>query len=78
MILDDIGAVSVREEVFADHCRRADDILSRSVWMDPRQTSYYRNKFGRVATNSPWKTIDYWRWIRRPNLNDYECAAIKL
>ena len=77
MILGEIGAVAVHKEVFDEHCRRADEILARSVWMDPRQKSYYRNDFGRVATNSPWKTIDYWRWIRRPDLCDYECAPSK-
>jgi 4-hydroxyacetophenone monooxygenase len=65
-------SVAVRPDVFDQYNDRADEILARSVWMDRRQKSYYRNDFGRVATNSPWKTIDYWRWIREPDMNDYE------
>jgi 4-hydroxyacetophenone monooxygenase len=72
MLLDGIASTSVRQTVFDEHNRTGDQILAQSVWMDPRQTSYYRNEHNRVATNSPWKTIDYWRWIRRPNLDDFE------
>jgi 4-hydroxyacetophenone monooxygenase len=67
-----LRSVSVRQDVYDAHNEKADEILARSIWMDQRQKSYYRNDFNRVATNSPWKTIDYWRWTRKANLGDYE------
>jgi 4-hydroxyacetophenone monooxygenase len=64
-------SVEPRRDVYDRFNRDADRILARSIWMDSRQKSYYTNRFGRVATNSPWKTIDYWRWLLQPNLSDY-------
>jgi len=40
--------------------------------MDSAQKSYYVNEFGRVATNGPWSTEEYWHAIRRPNTDDYK------
>lgn len=33
--------------------------------------TWYRNKRGRVTTNSPWRIIDYWNMTRTLNKDDY-------
>ena len=64
-------AMDVRREVYDAHQTRLDEILSHSIWMDPSQRSYYRNDFGRVATNTPWGSVEYWNSTRTPNFDDF-------
>jgi 4-hydroxyacetophenone monooxygenase len=67
-------AMDIKRDVFDEHQRKMDEILSHSIWMDQNQRSYYRNDFGRVATNTAWGTLDYWTWTRRPNLEEFEIS----
>ena len=64
-------AMDVQREVYDAHQTRLDEILSHSIWMDPSQRSYYRNDFGRVATNTPWGSVEYWNSTRTPNFDDF-------
>jgi 4-hydroxyacetophenone monooxygenase len=64
-------ALDVREEVHDAFNRRLDERLRTTIWTDPRQESYYRNAKGRVTTNSPWSLLDYWRFTRAPDPDDY-------
>jgi 4-hydroxyacetophenone monooxygenase len=64
-------SVDVKREVYEEHQEKMDEVLAHSIWTDPSQRSYYRNDFGRVATNTAWGTLDYWRWTRQPNLDDF-------
>ncbi|WP_116996498.1 flavin-containing monooxygenase [Desertimonas flava] len=64
-------SMEVRRDVFDDYNARLDEALSTKVWLDPRQTSYITNEHGRVTTNAPWKTHQYWQWTRRPDLDEY-------
>ncbi|MCB9756707.1 MAG: NAD(P)/FAD-dependent oxidoreductase [Myxococcales bacterium] len=63
--------MDVKREVFDEYNRRLDEHLRHKVWLDPRQESYYLNKRRRIITNAPWSTTEYWRWTRRPQLDDY-------
>lgn len=64
-------SLDVRAEVFEEYNRRLDDKLADKIWFDRRQRSYFLNEHGRVAVNAPWRTREYWRWTRRPDLDDY-------
>jgi 4-hydroxyacetophenone monooxygenase len=64
-------SLDVKREVYDEHQRKLDEVLAHSIWMTPEQRSYYRNDFGRVATNTPWRTLDYWKWTRRPDPADF-------
>jgi len=66
-----LAAVDVREDVNADYNRRVDAIHAGMVWSHPGMETYYRNRFGRVVTNIPWRFVDYWRMTREANLDDY-------
>jgi 4-hydroxyacetophenone monooxygenase len=72
MVERDVAAAEVTKAAYDDFNARLDERLSTSVWMDPAQTSYYVNEFGRVTTNGPWSTEEYWQAIRRPNTDDYK------
>ena len=41
------------------------------VWTHDKVDSWYRNKEGRVITNSPWRLVDYWNFTKEPKENDY-------
>ena len=64
-------SVDVKREVYDEYQQRLDEVLSHSIWMDQSQRSYYRNDFGRVATNTAWGTLDYWKWTRTPDLDEF-------
>ncbi|MFN0095705.1 MAG: flavin-containing monooxygenase [Dehalococcoidia bacterium] len=65
------GSVDVRREVYDDYQARTDAVLEHSIWMHPSQRSYYRNDFGRVATNTAWGCVDYWKWTKEPAPDEF-------
>jgi 4-hydroxyacetophenone monooxygenase len=71
MIDNGLRSMDVKEEVYDDFNRLLDERSRYMPWMDPRQSSYYRNQFGRSATNGPFTNRDYWPWTRRPNPDDF-------
>jgi hypothetical protein len=40
--------------------------------MDPRAMSFYKNRFGRTDTQSPWLTLEYWAMTREPEFADFD------
>jgi 4-hydroxyacetophenone monooxygenase len=71
MVQDDIEAVAVKPEVYADYAVRMDAALSRYTWAQPSAGSWYKNKAGKVIANSPWPLVDYWEWTRAPDPADF-------
>lgn len=71
LIEGDLHSMEVREEVYQEFNERIDTELETTIWMDPRQRSYYRNDFGRVATNGSSSLRDYWHWTLAPNPDDF-------
>ena len=67
-------SIDVKRDVFEEHQRKMDEVLAHSIWMDPSQRSYYRNDQGRVATNTAWGSIDYWKWTRRPDMAGFNVS----
>jgi 4-hydroxyacetophenone monooxygenase len=72
MIDNDIRSMDVKEAVYDDFNRLLDERSKYMPWMDLRQSSYYRNEFGRSATNGPFVNGDYWPWTRRPDPEDFD------
>ena len=54
---DDV--VEVLEDPFEEYNRKVDERHSQLVWTHPGVKNWYRNKGGRVVTNSPWRMVDY-------------------
>lgn len=60
-----------RPEVHDAFNARLDEALAKTVWSHPGMSSWYKNAHGRVTTTSPWRLLDYWRWTREPDFDDY-------
>jgi 4-hydroxyacetophenone monooxygenase len=72
LITNDKRAADVTKEAYDAFNAKLDERLATAVWLDPRQKSYYTNDAGRVVTNGPWSTEEYWHAIRRPALDDFQ------
>jgi 4-hydroxyacetophenone monooxygenase len=64
-------SMAVKPEVFERFNEVLDQRLANAIWHDKRQTSYYRNRFGRIETQSPWATLEYWQMTREPDIDDF-------
>ena len=51
--------VEVQEEPFEAYNARVDAEHAQLVWTHPGVNNWYRNKAGRVVTNSPWRLSHY-------------------
>ena len=66
-----IGAVEVREDVWA---RYNDDVAREHedmVWTHPGMTTYYRNDRGRITINSPYRNVDFYAMTKQVDLDEY-------
>ena len=46
--------------------------MRKLVWSQPSvKHSFYKNAYGEVHILSPWRLVDYWRWTREPNPDDF-------
>jgi 4-hydroxyacetophenone monooxygenase len=70
------GARSI--EIREDRCAAYNDFLdethARMVWTHPGVGSWYKNKAGRVVTNSPFRLVDYRRMTENLDPADYLIA----
>lgn len=72
LIADGARAMEPREEVHEDYDRRTKEELTHMVWSHPSiKHSYYKNSRGELHTVQPWRVVDYWRWTRTPDPDDY-------
>ena len=71
MVEDNLSAIEVREEVYADYAQRMDEALAGFTWSHGGAGNWYKNKAGKVVANSPWPLIDYWEWTRAPDPADF-------
>lgn len=70
------GARSI--EIREDRCAAYNDFLDAThewmVWTHPGVGSWYKNKAGRVVTNSPFRLVDYRRMTEKLDPADYVIA----
>jgi 4-hydroxyacetophenone monooxygenase len=66
------SSVDVRRDVHDDYNERVDEAHRHMIWTHPGMETWYRNRAGRVVTNSPWRLVDYWTMCHSPSLDDYE------
>lgn len=74
MIKSGANELEVRQDVYEQYNGRLDALLDRTVWSSPGVNSWFKNSRGRVATNSPWRLVDYWRLTRKFNPADCNVA----
>jgi 4-hydroxyacetophenone monooxygenase len=71
LIENGFSAMECRQEVHDAFVAKLEETLAGMVWSHPGMNSWYKNSQGRVTTTSPWRLVDYWRWTREPDLQDY-------
>ena len=59
LIEREAASLEVREEPFEEYNRKVDAEHAQLVWTHPGVKNWYRNKAGRVVTNSPWRLSHY-------------------
>jgi 4-hydroxyacetophenone monooxygenase len=66
------GAIECRQEVHDEYNQRLQRELDTMVWSHPSiRHSWYRNAEDRIYILSPWRLVDYWRWTREPDPDDF-------
>lgn len=71
MRAEGVSIVEVRQDVHDEYNERVDEAHRHMIWSHPGMETWYRNRAGRVVTNSPWRLVDYWTWTHAPSLDDY-------
>jgi 4-hydroxyacetophenone monooxygenase len=71
MVEQNLAAVEVRQDVYADYNARVDAEHAAMVWTHPGMETYYRNSRGRVVVNSPFRVVDFWTMTACADLDDY-------
>lgn len=64
--------LEVRRDAMELYNRRLDERLAEMVWSVTSASTWYRNSQGRVTTNMPWTTFEYWDMTRRVDFSDFE------
>ena len=59
LIEREAASLDVREAPFEEYNRLVDAEHAQLVWTHPGVNNWYRNKAGRVVTNSPWRLSHY-------------------
>ena len=71
LLENDCRSIECKVEAARDYHQRLRDWVGQLVWSHEGTDSWYKNSEGRVTANMPWRLVDYWRWTRKPNLNEY-------
>ncbi len=77
LLANGLSTLECRQDVHDAYNERLDQALARTVWSHPGVNSWYKNSKGRVTTTSPWRLLDYWRWTKQPDFNDFELKPDK-
>lgn len=74
MIEREAEVVEVKREPFEDYNARVEAEHTQLVWTHPGVNNWYRNKAGRVVTNSPWRLCEYRNLTAEFKPEDYVIA----
>jgi 4-hydroxyacetophenone monooxygenase len=66
LVENDKKAVEVTTEAYRSYNAALDEVESTKIYRDARAHNYYKNKFGRSATNMPFDVRLSWNWLRDP------------
>jgi 4-hydroxyacetophenone monooxygenase len=64
-------SAEIKKSVYEEFNAWLDERSKNLIFMDPRQSSYYRNEFNRSATNGCWLNKEYWVWTRTPDMTEF-------
>ena len=67
-----LAAMEPRQEKYDEWYERCQAELKMTVWASPHiEHNFYKNQEGEVHGLSPWRLVDFWRWTREPDLDDF-------
>jgi 4-hydroxyacetophenone monooxygenase len=72
MIERSVDRLEVRRDVHDRYIEKVDAEHAELVWTHPGMNNWYRNRRGRVFGPMPFRLVDYWRFTREPDLDDFE------
>jgi 4-hydroxyacetophenone monooxygenase len=72
MIERSVDRLEVRREVHDRYIEKVDAEHAELVWTHPGMNNWYRNRHGRVFGPMPFRLVDYWKFTREPDLDDFE------
>jgi 4-hydroxyacetophenone monooxygenase len=75
LILEGRKSVDITDEAYERFAAAVDERMARMVYTDPRNRSYYRNKYGRSSVNNVFHVRMLWNWMRDPANRDETVAA---
>ncbi|MFG2657336.1 flavin-containing monooxygenase [Streptomyces sp. NPDC048425] len=71
MLEQDIDTLECRTDVHDQYNAQVDAAHEHMIWTHRGMDTWYRNRRGRVVTNTPWRLRDYWAMTREPDLDDF-------
>jgi 4-hydroxyacetophenone monooxygenase len=71
MIETGAKSIECRKAPFDAYNVKVDAALAKMVWSHRGMTNWYKNSKGRVATNSPWRLVDYRNMTEHIDPADY-------
>ena len=67
-----LASIEPRQDRYDDWHERSQAELRTLVWSQPSvKHSFYKNAAGEIHGLSPWRLVDYWRWTKEADLDDY-------
>ena len=75
MIERNVAAAEVSDDACTRYNEQLDARLAQMVWSASPAGTWYRNKAGRVTTNMPWTSFEYWAMTQEVNLDDFVLDA---
>lgn len=67
-----LAAMEPRRDKDDEWYERCQAALRMTVWASPHiEHNFYKNPAGEVHGLSPWRLVDYWRWTRHLDPDDY-------
>ena len=71
MIESGAKSIECRKAPFDAYNIKVDAALAKMVWSHKGMSNWYKNSKGRVATNSPWRLVDYRNMTEHIDPTDY-------
>lgn len=75
MIERDIAVAEVTDDACDSYNERLDERLTQMVWSVSPAGTWYRNRAGRVTTNMPWTTFEYWAMTQTVDLGHFDLTG---
>jgi len=72
------GAKSIEptQAAFEDWNEMIDKRMEKMIWTHPKANSYYNNSKGRIYLSWPYRLVDYWTAMRKPDLSHFHFHGI--